>query len=383
MTTPKPPRVLFLDCAPFCGGAQESLLSLLTALHGQNQAEMLLTADRSPNGLLERARSAGIDAVAITARHWRKSLSGLIQFWVDGRATAHVLRPAADDFHPDLVHCNGIRAALLYRMATPVTSRRLPVVIHDRDLRLPFGVRTWLARGLVPHVAAISSTVARTWQYGLPPRQIHVVPNGFSLPDIMATTPAALPFATGADTGMTSVILPADFVSWKRHDLFLRSLAVARQKNGSLRAVLRGRVRDHDGSRLLERLRRQAGALGLTPDVLAFVTGPGPALPWIAAADIVFAGADQEPFGRTLVEALALGKPIVATPTAGAPEIISDCPAIIVAPDDPAALADALAAWLDPERRRQSAAAARARAECFSLSQHVAGIQAVHARCLE
>ncbi len=390
MTTPPgPPRVLFLDSAPFCGGAQESLLSLLTALHGQNQAAILLTADRSPNGLGERAQAAGINTAVITARHWRKSLSGLRQFWVDGRAAAPFLLQAMHEFQPDLIHCNGIRAALLYRLAMPGGSRRLPVVIHDRDLRLPFGTRAWLARSLTPHVAAISSTVASHWQRCLPPRQIHVVPNGFPLPDIMATAPAALPFAPGAAAGnaagpgMTSVILPADFVPWKRHELFLRTMAQARQQQMPLRAILRGRVRDSDGSRLLDRLRQQAAALGLTPDVLSFVTGPGPALPWIAAADIVFAGARHEPFGRTIVEALALGKPVVATPTAGAPEIIADCPAITVAMDDPTALADALAAWLDPERRRQCAAAARARAECFSLSRHVAGIQAIHARCLE
>ncbi|NLF60517.1 MAG: glycosyltransferase family 4 protein [Lentisphaerae bacterium] len=380
--TYSPPRVLFLDCAPFCGGAQESLLSLLTALRSQDQPMLLLTADSCPNGLGERAQAAGINTTAITTRHWRKSLSGLWQFWVDHRVAAPLLQQAATDFQPDLVHCNGIRAALLYRMAMPEASRRLPVVIHDRDLRLPLGVRAWLARSLSPHVVAISSTVGRLWQRCLPPRQIHVVPNGFPLAHIQATTPAALPFASN-DAGMTSVILPADFVTWKRHDLFLRTVALARQQKMPLRAILRGRIRDAASHRLLERLRQQAAALGLNSDVLAFITDPGPALPWIAAADIMFACARHEPFGRTIVEALALGKPIVATPTAGAPEIIADCPAITIAGDDHAALAKALAAWLSPERRQQCAAAARARAECFSMTRHVTGIQAVHAQCLE
>ncbi len=377
-----PPRVLFLDCAPFSGGAQESLLSLLTALHSQGQPMLLLTADSSPNGLGERTQAAGISTTGITVRHWRKSLSGLRQFWVDHRSVTPLLQQATAEFRPDLVHCNGIRAALLYSMAMSEASQRLPVVIHDRDLRLPFGVRTWLARSLSPHIVATSSTVGRLWQRSLPPRQIHVVPNGFLLAHIQATTPAALPFATN-DAGMPSVILPADFVSWKRHDLFLRTVALAQRQKMPLRAILRGRVRDAAGSRLLKRLRRQAAALGLAPDVLAFVTDPGPALPWIAAADIVFASAVHEPFGRTIIEALALGKPIVATPTAGAPEIMADCPAITIAEDDHAALAKALAAWLSPERRQQYAAAARARAECFSMSRHVAGIQTVHAQCLE
>ena len=344
---------------------------------------LLLTADSSPNGLGERAQAAGINTTAITARHWRKSLSGLQQFRVDHRAVAPLLQQATADFRPDLVHCNGIRAALLYRMAMPKASQRLPVVIHDRDLRLPFGVRTWLARSLSPRIAAISSTVGRLWQHCLPLRQIHVVPNGFPLTDIQATTPAALPCATNNGADVTSVILPADFVSWKRHDLFLRTVALTQQQQMPLRAILRGRARDAAGRRLLERLRRQAAALGLTPDVLAFVTEPGPALPWIAAADIVFACARHEPFGRTIVEALALGKPVIATPTAGAPEIIADCPAITIADDDHAALTKALAAWLSPERRRQCAAAARARAEYFSMSRHVTGIQAIHAQCLE
>ena len=159
--TYSPPRVLFLDCAPFCGGAQESLLSLLTALRSQDQPMLLLTADSCPNGLGERAQAAGINTTAITTRHWRKSLSGLWQFWVDHRVAAPLLQQAATDFQPDLVHCNGIRAAL--PLAMPEASRRLPVVIHDRDtppLRRQAG---W--REAVPHVVAISPRPSgRLWQ---------------------------------------------------------------------------------------------------------------------------------------------------------------------------------------------------------------------------
>jgi glycosyltransferase involved in cell wall biosynthesis len=383
MTTIRPYRVLYLDCAPFGGGAQESLLSLLTALHSQGQDMVLVTADSTPGGLRERAESWGIRVVPITARHWRHSPVGLWQWLADGRAVAPLLRRALDDFRPELIHLNGLRAGLLYRVAASGGGRTSPIVLHDRDLRVPFGVRGWLARGLTPHVVAISSTVARGWGKRLPEHRIHIVPNGFSWSEISGVCPAALPFSPLAAGSATTVILPADFVVWKRHWFFLRAFALARQANPSLRAVLRGRVRDEAGSVLLARLRRQAVALGLTAEQVAFVTGPGPALPWMAAADMVCACAGQEPFGRTLVEALALGKPVVATPTAGAPEILRGCPAITVVADNPGAFADGLNAWGALERRREGMAAAKAHAEKFSLSRHVAGIQAVYTQCLE
>jgi glycosyltransferase involved in cell wall biosynthesis len=76
---------------------------------------------------------------------------------------------------------------------------------------------------------------------------------------------------------------------------------------------------------------------------------------------------DQDGLPVSLVEAMAVGVPVVTTATAGIPELVEDgVSGVLVAPDDPAALAAALARVLrDPALRRDLAAGGRAVAETY------------------
>lgn len=84
----------------------------------------------------------------------------------------------------------------------------------------------------------------------------------------------------------------------------------------------------------------------------------------LAAPCSIGADGNQDALPTVLIEALALGIPAVTTPVGGIPEIVSDGEeGTIVPPDDPAALADAIAVILDDDDRHR-AMAQRARAKC-------------------
>jgi glycosyltransferase involved in cell wall biosynthesis len=75
-----------------------------------------------------------------------------------------------------------------------------------------------------------------------------------------------------------------------------------------------------------------------------------------ADADLLVVPSRTETYGMVVGEALAAGVPVVATTVGGLPEAVgrtpSGVPALLVPPDDPAALADALACWLTDARLR-------------------------------
>jgi glycosyltransferase involved in cell wall biosynthesis len=63
----------------------------------------------------------------------------------------------------------------------------------------------------------------------------------------------------------------------------------------------------------------------------------------LAAADLLVVASWAEPFGKVLVEAMALGKPVVGTAAGGVPEIIQDGQTgLLVPPRCPKALAGAM-----------------------------------------
>jgi glycosyltransferase involved in cell wall biosynthesis len=99
----------------------------------------------------------------------------------------------------------------------------------------------------------------------------------------------------------------------------------------------------------------------------------------LASADVVVApaiGPDTSP--QVVLEAQAAGRPVVATAIGGAPDFVEDgVDGRVVAPDDVEALADALAALLDPaEVRRLAANVERPR----SVQRHVDDLAEAYAR---
>ncbi|MBI1962447.1 MAG: glycosyltransferase, partial [Candidatus Rokubacteria bacterium] len=100
----------------------------------------------------------------------------------------------------------------------------------------------------------------------------------------------------------------------------------------------------------------------------------------LAAADVVAAPSRTEGMGRALVEAMALGLPVVGAAVGGIPAVIVDgeC-GRLVPPEDPAALARALVdLGRDEALRRKLGAAAIRRAETFSTAAADAKMRAVY-----
>jgi glycosyltransferase involved in cell wall biosynthesis len=133
----------------------------------------------------------------------------------------------------------------------------------------------------------------------------------------------------------------------------------------------------------LDALRREAERRGLTPriHITGFRTDVARLL---AAADVLaFPSLEPEGFGRPIIEAMALARPVVATDVGPSAELLGDKAGRLVAPD-PGQLAQALSDLLrSPEQRSRMGRAGRARVEaCFTLERQVAEMSAIYRKAL-
>lgn len=101
-------------------------------------------------------------------------------------------------------------------------------------------------------------------------------------------------------------------------------------------------------------------------------------------ATVVVLPSLAESFGFVVLEAMSLGKPVVASRTGGIPEIVSDGESGLLIPQkDSEKLAAAISRILDsPQLALQLGVAARARASAFTFEQMIRGYEHVYERCL-
>lgn len=129
---------------------------------------------------------------------------------------------------------------------------------------------------------------------------------------------------------------------WKGQDVFLRAAArVAARHPEAVFVVVGGAVLGWEGD-YPERLRRLAADLGID-DRVEFVGHQDDVYPWLDALDVVVHASYGEPFGLVLVEAMALGKALIATAAGGPLEIVEDGKSgLLVPPGDDEAMAGAI-----------------------------------------
>lgn len=124
----------------------------------------------------------------------------------------------------------------------------------------------------------------------------------------------------------------------------------------------------------------RAAELGIADRIrlMGFLTPPEP---WLALCDLLVVTAIEEPFGRTLIEAMMLGTPVVAAASGGNIEAIRHLETgVLVDPDNPSAFATAILAMIDePLAAARIAAAAREEAlDRFSVASHVDAITSIY-----
>ncbi|MCS4595010.1 glycosyltransferase family 4 protein [Brevibacterium sediminis] len=323
----------------------------------------------------------GVIGPAATDEHFGFSLLPGVRFGVlelgtgigaSDAALVRRQRTLLRSFSPQIVHAHGFRAGLitLLTLRTLKTRPKFVLSLHNQASgqglrgRVETRVETMLARGADLVLGASTDLVDRARELGaqtarfLPAAAPEVTPVSA---EAAAATRASLAKEFDFDPGALIVLAVGRVAKQKNYPMLVRALVRLGEENhqGEIVALIAGAADEE----VLADVRAQyddAAAASAIP-ALHFLGPRDDIAELAAAADIYALTSVWEARALVLQEALMTGKAIVATATGGSAELVGDA-GILIDHDDDAAFAAAVAELaVDPARRAELGARARAR----------------------
>ncbi|MCJ2087750.1 glycosyltransferase [Methylobacterium sp. E-005] len=231
----------------------------------------------------------------------------------------------------DVVYANSQKAFLLAAIPARLVGR--PVIWHLHDIldgahfgRAQRTVQAQLANLCAARVVVPSRAAAEAFvNAGGRTSRVTVVPNGLDL-DRDPRSPTALRAELGLPDGPLIGVF-SRLSPWKGQDVVIEALA----KIPNVRCIVVGTALFGEDAYAAE-LRARVSALGLSERVL-FLGQRSDVPRLMQAVDaVVHPSVDPEPFGRTLVEAMLAGVPVIATDAGASAEILDGGAAGILVP---------------------------------------------------
>ena len=347
---------LHIDTARTWRGGQNQVLVTLMGLRALGHRTMLVAHSA---GELRRRAEEGLDLVSIAPR----TEMDLGAAWRLSRVIKRL--------QPEIVHAHdphGVAmAALALSMSTQQT--KPPLVAARRvDFRLRgSALSRWKYRQVDCFICASDAIRQMLISDGVPEARAVTVHEGIDLAHVAAAPPASLHEDFWLPHHAPIVGNVAALVPHKGQKHLIESAALVLRQvpdarfviagEGELRPALERQIKDRH-------LDKHVVLAGFRPDVLSLHK----------AFDVFAMSSVTEGLGTSLLDAMACGKPVVATSTGGIPEVVVDGETgFLVPPRDHEAMAEAIVRLLKDTalRERMGAAAIRRVREKFSADRMV------------
>jgi glycosyltransferase involved in cell wall biosynthesis len=339
---PRPPRVKVLHViTKFWAGAGGN--TLLTVLGTDPARYETWVAGCEGGPLWQRAEAAGIRCVQL--KRFRETISPLNDLYVLAQLIRLIRRE-----RPAIVHTHSAKAGFLGRLAAWLC--HTPVIIHtfhglpfhdfmSKRRKRAYLLLDRLVRPLTDAFLAVAPRVAREAieQRIAPPGSVTVVPSAVELDQIPATPDPSVRVELGVAPHVPLIGTVGRLEYQKAPLDFVRMAAQVAETHPDACFVMVG-----EGP-LAADAKAEADRLGVT----IHFTGFRADAPRIASAfDVFVISSLYEGLGRALTEAVASGRPVVATAVNGVPDlIVPGATGLLAAPGDPASLAAGVRWLLD------------------------------------
>jgi L-malate glycosyltransferase len=356
---------LHIDTAKSWRGGQNQVLLTVLGLRALGHRAVLVA---HPEGELCRRAAEGHDLIPLAPRNE-----------LDFRAAWRLSR-VLRQIRPALIHAHDPHAVAMGSVALSIASPPGPVpLVASR--RVDFHLKgnsfsRWKYRQVDCFIAASEAIRAMLIADGAPARRVVTVHEGVDVDRVNQTPPANVHAELWLPAHAPLVGNVAALVPHKGHrDLIEAAAMVVREVpdarfvilgEGPLRPALERQIAEH-------RLEKHVLLAGFRSDVLAMHKG----------FDVFALTSVTEGLGTSLLDAMAAGKPIVATRTGGIPEVVVDGETgFLTAPHDHEHIASAIVRLLrDPALRARFGEAGLARVrERFSVDRMVDETVAVYGR---
>jgi len=310
-------RIGYLNQAAHLYGAEKSLLDLIRNISRDQYEPIVILHEEGP--LAQELRSAGAEVVTMPFRYLslrsHPSLSTVRGYLNSCKMLSSIVR----EHKIDLLHANDLD---FFQLAGPVAKlKRIPGICHVRTVRtrkeyvLDFA---WLADVVV----ANSGATARPWEW-LAGRRVHIISNPVDARTIAYD--AHKREQTRQHLGLCEdnfvAAVAGRIIRHKGQDVFLEALRIVNTSaNRQMVGLIVGGPTRGTGN--FESELHEFVQANKMEDCVRFVPFMDDVSALYSAIDVLVLPSTYEPFGRVLTEAMACGRPCLATDAGGAREIV-------------------------------------------------------------
>ncbi|MBI3965510.1 MAG: glycosyltransferase [Chloroflexi bacterium] len=362
------PRILLvIDCLEV-GGAQQHLLTVARGLTRAGFELVVATSGREP--LAHEFRRAGIPVLSLTRRSIKHRLSPTFVARLSWLAVHGCF---------DLIHAHLHSASVAAAVGARISGLPLVLTGHSMNTWAPAHHRRlarWANRQATAVIAVSDNIAAMVAAGGV---RAQIIPNGTAIPEltVSAASAIALRVTLGLPASAYVIGYVGRFTPDKNPLLFVNvaALVAARCPNAQFLLIGDGPLRQ-----VAEARGRQLGIA----DRLHFLGFQPNAVELQPAADVLALTSNSEGSPLVVLEAMAAGRPVVATAVGYVPhQVVDGLTGFVVPARDATALADRLVRLADPRLRRELGRAGRERVRSnFSAQQQLQEIVRVYGEAL-